>query len=285
MNLSLYIHKVYSSFLKRWGVKDNKKSRQIWLNKKYNNNPVISFIIQSHNKSLEVKYITSKLREVPDSEIIVVDDGSDKKHINVISKHLKKANEFVIRSNDLYENVMYDKAIRFANGKYIALLQDDDDFDNLSWVDNAIGYFHKHPNLAILGGKDGCDFDVISEDSAHDIPYKEGINQHFAFVHIVNRAPMWINKRLFDEKLKHIDFNFAPFQYDDSELCLRAWLNGLQVGWYDARFKSLSAGGMRIWNSQFTNEQCIRNQKLLYDMYKDHKYTIDNLVINTNNRK
>ena len=282
-NSRLLFHKYYSALLKKTGVKNNKKNYQTWLNKNYNNEPLVTFIIQSHNKSLEVKYITSKLREFPESEIIVIDDGSTEKHINIISKHLKNANEFVIRSNDLYENVMYDKAIRFANGKYIVLLQDDDDFENLLWVDEAIIYFLKYPNLAIIGGNEGLDFKVFGIDNAHDIQYENTIKQPFAFVHTINRAPMWINKLLFEEKLKHIDFNFAPFQYDDCELCLRAWLNGLQVGWYDAEFKSLSAGGMRIWNSQFTDEQCLRNQKKLYDLYKDQKEVVDNLVINANN--
>jgi len=282
MNLSLFIHRIYSSFLKRSGRKNNKKNRQGWFDRKYNNQPLISFIIQSHNKSIEIKHIVSKLRSISNSEIIVIDDGSQKNHNKTISNYLQGINEFVIRANDLYENIMYDRAIRFANGKYIALLQDDNDFDNLLWVDDAVNYFSKYPNLVILGGKEGFDFDIITEDIADAIPYKKSFSKDFSFVHNVNRSPMWINKKLFDEKLKNIDFNFAPFQYDDCELCIRAWLKGLQVGWYNANFKSLSAGGMRIWNTLFTQEQCIHNKKLLYDMYKDKKEILDKLVHDSN---
>ena len=53
--------------------------------------------------------------------------------------------------------------------------------------------------------------------------------QILKFVHCVDRAPMWINKNLFMEKLHHIDYSFAPFMGDDQELCLRSWLNGLLV--------------------------------------------------------
>ena len=282
MNLNLFIHRIYLAFLKSSKKKNNKKNRQGWFDKKYNNQPLISFIIQSHNKSLEVKHIVSKLRSVSDSEIIVIDDGSEKNHTKTIANYLRGTNEFMIRANDLYENVMYDRAIRLSNGKYIALLQDDNDFDNMLWVDNAIKYFSKYPDMVILGGKGGFDFDAIEEGVAHDIPYKDNIKKEFLFVHTVNRAPMWINRKLFDEKLKNIDFDFAPFQYDDCELCLRAWLNGLQVGWYSAHFKSLSAGGMRIWNTRFTYEQCIHNQKLLYDKYMDKKECIDKLVYRSN---
>jgi len=285
MKLELLFHRIYSSFLKRSGINGNKKNRRIWLDKKYNNQPLISFVIQSHNKSLEVKHIVSKLRPVSDSEIIVIDDGSDNKHTKAISSFLSGANEFMIRSNDLYENIMYDRTIRFTNGKYIALLQDDNAFDNLQWVDEAVHYFSKYPDMVILGGRDGLNFEIQAEDIAHDVPYKENLNDKFSFVHVVNRAPMWIDKNLFDEKLKHIDFNFAPFQFDDCELCIRAWLNRLQVGWYNAGFKSLSAGGMRIWNTLFTQEQCERNQKLLYDMYKNKKEILDKLVLDSNHKQ
>ena len=86
-------------------------------------------------------------------EIIVIDDGSSMEHTVRLTKALTGANEFLVRANDLYENRTYDKAMRFSNGKYIALLQDDDDFEDTSWIDEAIGYFQKNPKMAILGGK------------------------------------------------------------------------------------------------------------------------------------
>jgi len=282
MNLNLFIHKIYSSFLKKSGIK-NKKTRRSWIDKKYNNQPLISFIIQSHNKSAEVKHIVAKLRHIPNSEIIVIDDGSKINHTKTLASYLDGANEFVISANDLYENVMYNRAIRFASGKYLALLQDDGDVDNASWVDNAVNYFSKYPEMVILGGYGGFSIDIKDAKVCENlILYGENTGKDFSFVHTVNRAPMWINKKLFDEKLKNIDFSFAPFQYDDAELCLRAWINGLQVGWYNAGFKSLSAGGMRIWNTQFIKEQVILNQKLLFDMYKDKKEVLDKLVNDAN---
>ena len=42
-------------------------------------------------------------------------------------RFLNRGNEFLLRANDLYENVMYDKTIRMVNGRFVALLQDDDD--------------------------------------------------------------------------------------------------------------------------------------------------------------
>jgi len=285
MNVNLFIHKLYSSLLKRSGKENNKKSRQHWLDRKYNNQPLISFIIQSHNKSEEVKHIAAKLRHVPNCEIIVIDDGSTSYHTKALIGYLQGINEFVIRANDLYENVMYDRAIRLAKGEYLALLQDDDDFEDLTWVDQAVNYFSKYPQLVILGGYGGFDLEFGDSKVSQILTlYKKNTDKDFSFVRAVNRAPMWINKSLFFEKLKSIDYNFAPFQYDDTELCIRAWLNGLQVGWYNAGFQSLTAGGMRIWNSQFIKEQDLHNSKLLYDLYKDKKDLLDTLVNEANSK-
>ena len=183
------------------------------------------------------------------------------------------------------EHVMYDKTIRMVNGRFVALLQDDDDFKDLSWVDDAVFYFEKYPELAILGGRDCLDFAIDKQKGRfdildYDLPTKD---IDFCFVPHVNRAPMWLNRSLFLEKLKHIDFDFAPFQFDDVELCLRTWLNGCQVGWYKTGFSSLSAGGMRIWNNAFTQEQCEKNICKLYDLYSDKDVELHRIINTSNN--
>lgn len=269
--MKLLLEKIRLAILKRT-KRAPQKSYAAWVAKGYNDTPEVSIIIQSHDKSLQVCHILPKLRHRKDIEIIVIDDGSSLEHTQRLAKTLTGANEFLLRANDLYENRTYDKAIRLSNGKYIVLLQDDDDFDSdVQWMAQAIGYFEQNPRLAIIGGNWGLRIDFDDEKrwghGMRDETLKSG---EFRFVPSVNRAPMWIRRDLFMERLHHIDADFAPFQYDDDELCLRAWLSGLQVGWYDARFRSLSAGGMRLWNKGFTGEQSQRNGKRLYSMYAHH---------------
>ncbi|MBP3849445.1 MAG: glycosyltransferase [Prevotella sp.] len=275
--MRLFLEKIKLALLKRSGTSQKKKDHQSWVDKGYRNEPTVTFIIQSHNKSLQVCHVLPKLRQYGDAEIIVIDDGSDKEHTERLVAALTGANEFLLRANDLFENVTYDKAIRLANGKYIALMQDDDDFDGTNWVERAVRLFEEHPQMAILGGKDGLEI-AFEEDRqwAHGGPSQaEG---DFCYVTSVNRAPMWINKTLYEQHLHHIDFRFAPFQFDDYELCARTWLSGLQVGWYDAGFRSLTAGGMRLWNTAFTNEQAERNGKLLYQLLAGKKEQLRTLV-------
>jgi len=267
--MRLIIEKIKLALFKRTGVVQQKKNHASWEAKGYRNEPSVSFVIQSHNKSLQICHILPKLRQYKDAEIIVIDDGSSMEHTKRLTEALTGANEFLLRANDLFENVTYDKALRLANGKYVALMQDDDDFENVSWVSEAVALFEKHPKMVILGGKWALNVKFHPEQEKGCGTKREMSDAKFRFVDAVNRAPMWIRKDLYEQHLHHIDFRFAPFQYDDDEICLRSWQLGLQVGWYDAKFQSLTAGGMRLWNSEFTKEQMERNGKLLYQLYAD----------------
>lgn len=277
MNISLLTSKLRLSLQKKAGLTKNKKCYAAWAAKGHVKEPTVSVIIQSHDKSEQVKHILPKLRLYPDVEIIVIDDGSGPSHTAALARALTGANEFMVRANDLYENITYDKCIRFANGKYIALLQDDDDFDGVGWMHRAVQLLEQHPQMAILGGKDG-----MSIRFEHDRQWAHGGDHQekgdFCFVTAVNRAPMWLNKELFTRHLHHIDYSFAPFQFDDYELCARAWTLGLKVGWYDASFRSLSVGGMRLWNNAFTKEQSLKNGQRLYALYKDKEEDIRQAV-------
>ena len=155
MEISLLLSKLRLALQKRSGVTKNKKNYAAWAAKGHIKQPIVSVIIQSHNKSAQVLHVLPKLRKFGDVEIIVIDDGSDLTHTQALAKALTGANEFLLRANDLYENITYDKSIRLANGKYIALLQDDDDFDGTGWMKQAVSLFESHPDMAILGGKDG----------------------------------------------------------------------------------------------------------------------------------
>ena len=284
MDILMSIEKIRCALAKRF-LKKKQKTYEDWLAKGYLNLPKVSFIIESHNKSLGVRRIVRKLREYPDAEIIVIDDGSSFAHTRALVKFLDGGNEFLVRANDLYENVMYDKTIRFANGRYVVLMQDDDEITSLDWVDKGIRYFERYPDMVILGGLDGLNF-VIDEENCWGYvdQYPDKANGGFRFVHSVNRAPMLLDRDLFLKHLGHIDFSFAPFQCDDCELCLRAWLSGLKVGWYDAGFESMLAGGMRIWNKGLIGVQEIKNRGKLYEMYKDRVNEISVLVEKANSK-
>lgn len=282
--MRLFLEKIRLALLKRSGKAANKKNHATWAAKGYNNAPRISFVFQTHNKSVAMEHLVPKLRKVANAEIIVIDDGSDIDHTARLARLLTGANEFLFRANDLYENVTYDRCLRLANGDFVALLQDDDDFDTLQWVDDAVRHFDAHPKMVILGGKNALEMhfdDAAKMFDSRAVAVEAGTD--FCYAMAVNRAPMWVRRSLFLEHLKHIDFRLAPFQFDDDELCARAWMQGLQVGWYDAQFKSLTAGGMRLWNRAFTQEQMARNGRLLYERCASERDAIAQKVAEAQN--
>lgn len=267
------------------------KTYESWAAKNYNSAPEVSFIIQAHNKSLNVLSIVNKLRQIKNSEIIVIDDGSSKKESMLLLDKLDGANEFILKANDLYEIITYDRAIYLSRGKYLALLQDDDNFNNLNWVTDAIKYFEMYSDLVFLGGRLGMNmlpYEITPDKKRGEYEFTNGYGQrknsfkyrfvgdnendgNFRFVQLVVRAPMWVNRALFLDKIKNIDQSFAPFQWDDAEVCLRAYTLGLKVGWYKTQFNlgQGGEGGMRIWNLDLHHRQDEVNAKKIYQLYSD----------------
>lgn len=284
MGIQLFWNKVKLALLKRTGkAQQPQRCYAAWAAKGHVKEPLVSFVIQSHDKSLQVCHILPQLRAFPDSEIIVIDDGSSLEHTQRLAAALTGANEFLVRANDLYENITYDKCLRFANGRYVALLQDDDEIPDTTWITRALAHFEAHPQMVILGGCDGRKVHFCRNATGQKAYESSEMSQgDFSFVMTVNRAPMWVNRALYQAHLCHIDYRFAPFQSDDYELCMRAWTKGLQVGWYKLHFASLSVGGMRLYNNAFTREMTARNTPLLYDLYAEQEEYILQRVAEAN---
>lgn len=280
------------------------KTYEYWAEKNYNPQPMISFVIQTHNKSQNVLKFIEKLRTVKNAEIIVIDDGSEKKESVMLLDKLYAANEFILRANDLYEVITYDRAIYLSRGKYIALMQDDDNFDDLNWVYDAVVYFENLPDLVFLGGRDGANmlpFERTENNLRGEYELENGYGQRknsfkykliegnnetgdLKFVQFVSRAPMWVNRQLFIDKIKHFDVSFAPFHWDDTEACLRAYTLGLKVAWYRTNFKigAGGQGGMRIWNLVLHHRQDEVNAKKIYALYGNKLKEIQDIVDKAN---
>lgn len=182
MDTTLIIEKCRRALAKR-SKHQPQKTLQAWIDKGYINEPTVSFVVQSHNASTGVKRTVDRLRQWPKAEIIVIDDGSERRHTDVLTKYLTGTNEFLLHANDLYENVMYDKAIRLSNGRYCVLLQDDDDIGNLHWLERGLALFAQHPRMAILGGF-GCQ-DIMLDHQARrtrGVPYSKELGGGANFI-------------------------------------------------------------------------------------------------------
>lgn len=253
----------------------------------YNPHPKTCAIVQLFNKRENILGIVAGLKRAGFDEIIVIDDGSKDDALPLLQAALTGKNEFVIRANDIFEVRSYARAIDFTRAEIVALLQDDDiPPEGDDWLRTATSLFDQHPRLAILGGRDGLSLgpaqgeippaNFAGDDFPNVATYRlvnhDGggrVAAPFTFVEVVNRAPMWIRKSYVLE-LGGIDQAFAPFQCDDVDLCLRAWLGGYQVGLYSTDFiRDVGMGGMRLFNAEAVPLQARKNWAMVYRRYGD----------------
>jgi glycosyltransferase involved in cell wall biosynthesis len=249
--------------------------------------PRITFVVHSFNRVANIDQLVSGLRRIDGHELIVCDDGSLDGSREKWLSHLVQPNDFLILSNDLHEIRIFDRGIRFASAEIICLVQDDDIIPpETDWLDCVLEEFKKHPNLAIIGGFMG--FYGFAPDPENvkriwgDAP--------FQFVDHVNIGPYFIRKQHY-EALGGWDFSFScagePGICFESELCLRAWVNGYQVGCRFVPFKgppqhySLDGGTMLFSKKvRFRNEW--RNRRKIFQKYSGQAAQISELVREAN---
>ncbi|HYN22692.1 MAG TPA: glycosyltransferase [Thermoanaerobaculia bacterium] len=267
-------------------VKAEKADRQSSM-LQYNDMSGLAFIVHSFNRAANIDRLVAGLRRLGDHEMIVCDDGSlDGSHEKWMT-HLRRPNDFLLHSNDIHEIRILDRAIRFARAEIICLVQDDDRIPRgAGWLKRALDRFKAHPQLAIIGG-------FMGFRSFHPKPQKARRlwgQVPFEFVQHVNIGPYFIRKRHF-EALGGWDHSFSqagePGICFDNELCLRAWLNGYQVGYSFVPFKGPAGhysldGGTVLFSGSTRRKNQLRNQKKIYAMYSKDVRLINRFVREAN---
>jgi glycosyltransferase involved in cell wall biosynthesis len=274
-------------------IEDVRRSREKYT---YQENPRLTMIVQFFNKRHNIEKIIEHLRFTSAEEIIIIDDGSVDGSYEDWMNYLDRPNDFLLRCNDLFEVRTYDRAIRMARGEFVCLLQDDDiPPPNNLWVEQALTLFDTFHDLMILGGRDGMDImlpdpiytsepqeyrrigDIVECPGIHKLRiygpphYREPISGiPFMFTMTVNRAPTFLRRSSFLE-MGGINQKYAPFQFDDDDACVRAWLEGYKVGFYTSSFtRNFDIGGMSLFNSERLKKQIRINVKKFYSDYSDH---------------
>lgn len=241
--------------------KTNKLVRRVRANKArrfkggipYRDHPKLSLFLISFNHRQLIKPIIERLRLIPDCEIIICEDGSIDGSHQEWMKYLSRPNDFLIHSNDINEIRAYNRAVTFARGEIVCLLQDDDiPPGNAGWVTQALELFERYPKLAILGGyraiffaySGPCKLEIEGKlnkrycaERKNDIPFLEpGLKTPFMFADCVNTAPVFYRRDAWIE-LGGFDLNYSkPGETGirfDFEICFEAWLKGWQVGLYE----------------------------------------------------
>jgi len=255
----------------------------------YRERSELAFIVHSFNRISNVEQLVAGLRRMGDHELIVCDDGSLDGSRQAWMSHLEQPNDFLILSNDIHEIRILDRAIRFASAELVCLVQDDDSIPQESdWLEEALRQFDRYPKLAILGGFMG--FYDFEEDPRKSRDSAVWGDEPFQFVGHVNIGPYFIRKRHY-EALGGWDFSLSgagePGICFDSELCLRAWVQGYQVGYRFVPFKgppkhySLD-GGTMLFSKEVRFRNQWRNHTTISERYAGQAEEISRLVEEAN---
>lgn len=191
----------------------------------------VSIIIPNYNgQDLLARNLPYVIKHSPGSQIIVIDDASTDKSVMLVHKKFKK-----IKVIKLKKNVGFAKAVnvglKYAKGDFLVLLNTDV-LPQRDYLKPAIKHFSRSKNLFAVGFLDyshenGKTF-LKGRGRAY---FKKGFILHKAGI-IERGETFWVSggSGLFDrEKLLQLggfDPLFAPFYWEDIDLCFRAAKHG-----------------------------------------------------------
>ena len=264
------------------------KEERSRLNVDYVEAPSCSVIVQSFNQLRNVVVLESRLRATSMQEFIVCEDGSLDGSHEAWLRLLVNPNDFLLHSNDLHEIRTYNRAIGFARGAVVCLMQDDDrPPSDGAWLEQALDLFHRYPRLAVLGGWCGFDRYFEVEYNAPCLPSGENpipfldppTGRPLTFVENVNIGPYFLRKSVFDE-LGGFDLRFSgvgePGITFESEFCYRVWRAGHQVALTDIPVKQKAAegsyilpGGTSMWGNEARMRNERANKQLIRSLYDE----------------
>lgn len=119
-------------------------------------NPLVSVIMPTFNGA---KYIRRAIESVQGQtykniEIVIVDDGSVDKTLDIISDLCKKDTRIIILLNEI--NIGFVKSLnrgaKRAEGKYIARIDDDDFWCDPKRLEKQVFFLQAHPEYVLVGG-------------------------------------------------------------------------------------------------------------------------------------
>jgi len=161
------------------------------LNEEIKNEPLVSVIIPIYNSE---SYVGGALESIINQtyknlEIILIDDGSTDKSLDIIGKYAEKDKRVVIIKNESNSGIVVslNKGISYCHGKYVARM-DSDDWSFPYRISKQVEFLEKNPDVVICGGS----------------------------IEITNESLKPLNHRMYpvdDKSVRKLFFRYSPFAH------------------------------------------------------------------------
>ena len=117
-------------------------------------NPLVSVVIATHNREKSIgRAVKSALQQsYSNIEIIVIDDGSTDATKNAIESYLKSGKVHYIYQENQGVVEARNKAINFARGEYIAILDSDDFWCDKEKIEKQVEFLQKNLDHVLVAG-------------------------------------------------------------------------------------------------------------------------------------
>lgn len=190
----------------------------------------ISVVIPNYNGAkLLSKNLPNVVKNLPDCEIIIVDDASIDNSLEILKKDFRKIKVIKHSQNTGFAQSAND-GVAAATGKLVVLLNSDVSPRN-NFLKRVTGHFKNPRNFAVGFADFSHENGQIIKRGRGGAVFKQGFVSHFAQKPIFGET-LWVSggSGIFDKKkfqeLGGFDKVFAPFYWEDIDLSFRAWRSG-----------------------------------------------------------
>lgn len=134
---------------------------------KKNTTPLISVLIPTYNSELYIKDTLESIlnQTYKKLEIIVIDDASTDRTVQLVKKYKDKRIKLFINDNNLGISGNMNKGIKLSNGKYLAIM-DADDWSYPYRIEEQVQLMEKNPEVVLCSGyMDICDENLVYKNT------------------------------------------------------------------------------------------------------------------------
>lgn len=237
-----------------------------------------SIILTIHNKDWLIDKVVKSIFDNTSEkfEFIVVYDGCNDNSQNIVESLIQNDKIIEYKSlyaNDVFETKSNNMAMKNSTGDFFIIIQDDMIIDEKNWDNRILLPYEKYNDVFAVSARAAHNYSPRGdkmENITHYIDKNNASRDIFYIRNSVNRGPLVLSSEM-TKKLNYLDEIFAPYTWDDHDICYRAYNNyklvsGLLV---TKIISETSWGTTRSKNHDLFHKTNFRNANIFYERHKN----------------